>query len=66
MAKKIVSIRGLYQACKAKRSVTCPNFVCFKGPLPAAFVINLQGMVLLRLFKSGLYLYKKVKKESKR
>ena len=41
------------------RSVYCPTLHCWKKPRPAAFVINLQGKVLLQLFQAGMYVYEK-------
>lgn len=59
-------ISGLYELesmAKAKKAVVVPGSSGFEKPKPAAFIINLSGAVLLRLFRMGVYLYTpKVKK----
>jgi hypothetical protein len=64
MSKLGFQVKTLHQLmCLAieRRSVICPNARCFNKPTPAAFIINLQGRLILRLFKTGLYLYIKNK-----
>lgn len=57
--KKINNLLELEAARIAKKSVICPELRCWSHRVPAAFVINQQGPVLLRMFKSGMYIYKK-------
>ncbi len=57
--KKVRGLYGLYDAALNKKSVICPDCPTWKGPCPAAFVLHLQGCVILRLFKHGMYIYKK-------
>ena len=57
--KRIKTLVGLRQAVDNRRAVVCSNTHCFAGPRPAAFMINLAGVILIRLFRSGMYLYKK-------
>ena len=59
MMRRINDLYLLHQAALDKRSVVCPECMPWRKPHPAGFMINLQGAVLLRLFKSGMYLYKK-------
>jgi len=59
---KITTLEELHKLRTIKRSVFCPNARCLSKPRPAAFIINLQGHVLLMLFRSGMYLYEKEKK----
>lgn len=65
MAKQVKTLSGLRKLVDEKKSVFCPKSPCFTGPRPAAFIINLQGSILLNLFKSGMYEYQKqeVKKQ---
>ena len=53
---RIKTLEQLYQAAQAKESVVMPS----RGDarLPAAWVINFQGIILYRDFKDGIYLYK--------
>lgn len=60
--KRIRTLAGLRQAAIRKRAVTVPKSYWCRGPLPAAFVINLQGGVIDHLFRSGMYIYEKDKK----
>ena len=54
---RIKTLEQLYQAAQAKKSVVIP----WRGNarLPAAWVINFQGITLYRDFKDGIYLYTK-------
>ena len=53
--KQIKTLRQLYVAALARRSVTCPHYVGFHKPKPAAFVISMQGTMILRMIEKGLY-----------
>ena len=58
--KKINTLDELYEAAINRKSIiTKNNLGTFRKPIAAAFVINFQGTVLRRLFKEGLYIYKK-------
>ena len=54
---RVDNLKTLNALVCAKRSVVCPAWAAWKKPKPAAVVMNLQGGVLLRMFRSGLYLY---------
>ena len=56
---KIETLRSLKNCVDRKRAVICPASRAFNRPVPAAIVINMQGIMLLRLFDDGLYVYKK-------
>jgi hypothetical protein len=56
---RITDLPGLFIAMTEKRSVVVPKYPIWRNPIPAAFIINLQGAVILKLFESGMYLYKK-------
>lgn len=61
----IRAIQTLYELAliaKARRAVICPKSAAFNKPRPAAVMINLQGMILLKLFQSGMYVYEKGRK----
>jgi len=55
--KRITTLRQLQDAALTRRSVICPWSPCWNKPRPAAFVINLQGHVLVRMLERGMYLY---------
>ena len=55
--RQILSLKDLKKAVDEKRAVTVPGSPCFKGPIPAAFMINLQGTTLLNLFNMGMYIF---------
>jgi hypothetical protein len=57
MARRIRTLAEIEQLRADKRAVTCPGSVTFRGPLPAAFIINLSGEIILRLIRYGLYVY---------
>ena len=58
-AVPITNLEGLQWAALHHRAVVCPKWTGFVRPRPAAFVINMSGDVLLRMFKSGMYLHTK-------
>jgi hypothetical protein len=54
---QITSLQQLYNAAIDRRAVVCPDLLPWSKPISAAFVMNQQGHVLLRLMKRGMYLY---------
>ena len=56
---QVISLEQLGEAAKARKAVICTGVPCFGKPKSAAFVINMQGHQLLRVFKAGLYIYEK-------
>jgi hypothetical protein len=56
---RIESLEQLESARVLRKAVCCPKTTCFRKPCPAAWIINLPGHVLLRLLRSGMYLYVK-------
>lgn len=58
MGARIKTLRGLKRAVKNRRAVTTPGFGSWRK-LPAAVVLNFSGSQLLKMFESGIYLYKK-------
>lgn len=63
--KRITTLKQLLDAALDRRSIVCPKTTCWRGPIPAAFVINQQGRVLFNLMQSGMYLYEKPKRNKK-
>lgn len=56
---RINTLEELYQAAQAKKSIVMPSRG--NARLPAAWVINFQGIILYRAFKDGIYVYSKSK-----
>ncbi len=60
LGKKINTLRELDEARLAKKAcIFQPKQPWHKKPIPAAFLINMTGDMLLRLFDNGMYIYKK-------
>ena len=57
---QISTLFGLRAAANGRRSVVVPNGHCLRGPLPAAFVLNMTGAVIVRMFDMGMVVYEKV------
>lgn len=62
--KSIETLEELDEARDKHKSVICPGHVMWQGkaanrPLPAAWVINLPGAILLTLFRRRLQIYEK-------
>lgn len=63
--KQITMLRELNVAAMSKQSVFCPTstgLLSPRKPLPAAFVMNMTGHMILRFIQSGLFVYTKPKK----
>ena len=58
---RVKTLEQLDALAKERRSVVVPDCYCWFRPRPAAFVINLSGSVLVRLFSRGMYVYEKKK-----
>lgn len=54
---QIKTLERLQLSVLNRRSVFVPNSNAWQKPRPAAFVINLAGSVILRLFACGMYEY---------
>lgn len=55
-AERVDDLNMLFALCNEKRSVVCQN-TTFAKPHSAAWMINLPGSMLHRLFQSGMYVY---------
>lgn len=55
--KKIKTLQEIEAVRAAKGSVVILQSSCWRKPCPAAFVINQQGHVLLKLIRLGMYVY---------
>ena len=54
---QINTLDELKQAAINRRSVVCPALQRFKNPVSAAFAINMQGFLLARMLRAGMYVY---------
>ena len=55
----ITNLGELKQAALAKRSVIVPRTNCFNKPIPAAFILNMQGGGIYSLLRTGIFIYEK-------
>lgn len=54
---KLTTLEELYQAALDRRAVTVTRWG--QSRIPAAFLISMQGSVLIHLFRSGMFLYQR-------
>ncbi len=54
---QITTLKELADAAGNCRSMICPKCPGFVGPRPAAFIISMQGMTILRMLESGMFIY---------
>ena len=54
---RINSLRALSVAAQSRRSVIVPGSRAWNMPRPAAFMIQLSGVVLFQLLRMGMYIY---------
>ena len=55
--RKLRNLDELAQAVSLRRSVVVPGFGAFERPRPAAFVMNLQGRQLVKMFALGVFIW---------
>jgi hypothetical protein len=55
----------LASCAKDKKSIIVPGTRPWEKPRPAAWMINLPGITLNRLFEIGMYIYDKPRTEDK-
>lgn len=55
--EKIKSLNELYSLSLKRKAVVVPNSGPWRKPMPAAWMINLPGVVLWRLFATGMFIY---------
>ena len=58
-SKCITTLEELKQAADGKKAVFVPSMHCWEKPKPAAFLLELKGVVLIDLFKEGMFVYEK-------
>lgn len=58
---RIETLEGLEAAMNDHRAVVIPGTV-WEKPKPAAVIIHLPALVLLRLLRKGIYLYERKEK----
>lgn len=68
--EKIESLTRLAELASERKAVFCPDYKAsglppFTKPFPAAFVISMQGRLIERLFRAGLFVYQSAKAEPK-
>ena len=56
---RVTTLAELALLSAARRSVFTPRDRSWKRPLPAAWVIQLPGAMLMGIFAAGLYVYEK-------
>lgn len=57
--KRITTLRQLMALATKRAAVTGASGMFRRHPLPAAWVVNMPGPQILRLFDGGLYHYRK-------
>jgi hypothetical protein len=59
MGKKIANLTSLNLAMIERKSVIVPTYKSWENPKPASFLMGLSGVILMELFKAGMYEYTK-------
>ena len=59
---QVKNLQFLRALALSRKSVYVPKSPVFRKPRPAAWIINLQGTVLVRLFEMGMFVYEPQKK----
>jgi len=60
---QVTSLQLLKALSLSRKSVYVPTHGAYSNPRPAAWIINLQGAVLIRLFERGMFVYEPQKKK---
>ncbi len=65
--RQIKTLEKLRHAAYSHQSVVCPRHPCWAWPpKPARFMMNLSGEIILRLMRSGMFVYKKPRRKDYR
>jgi len=54
---RIDTLAELVGCVECKQSIVCPGSNCLRGPIPAAFMVNLPGKILHKLMLDGMWIY---------
>ena len=57
--QQIYSLEDLFGAMKEKKAIVTPALWLWRKPKPAAFIINLSGIIILDMITKGMFIYKK-------
>lgn len=60
---QLMTLEDIRKAVEEGKAVEVPESRCFRGPIPAAFIINLQGSLIWRLLQTGMFIYEKKDKQ---
>ena len=65
--RQIHSLGKLMAAVDDRKAVICPNtMAAFRRPIPAAVIANMQGAIIHRLIKAGMFIYEPKKERHQR
>jgi len=56
---RVKSLKQLYKLAIMKKAVICESGMFSQKHIPAAFVISMQGLIILRMINRGMFVYKK-------
>ena len=59
MALHVASLDMLALVAENRKAVVVPTHPIYRHRLPAAFVLNFSGSVLVHLFRQGMFVYEK-------
>ena len=62
---KVKTLEDLWLLERKRKAVYCPKSFNFREYKPAAFIINLPGILILKLIAKGLYIYSSKEKKQK-
>lgn len=59
MAEQVTSLARLIELAKERRAIniSISRIVGFRKPMPAAFIVNMQGTMIQRMIDFGMYVY---------
>jgi hypothetical protein len=60
---KINTIKELKEVADNRKSIIIPKSRVWNMPKPASFLIQLPGIILVKLLEQGIYIYQAKKKE---
>ncbi len=55
---RITTLQRLDVLRQLRCSVIVPGFLGFAKPKPAAFIMEMPGTIILRMFNTGMYMYR--------
>lgn len=63
LGEQVANLEALHSAALSRKSVIVPSSSAWNKAISAAFMLNQQGVVILRAIRTGMFIYLKQPKQ---